>query len=97
MVLKQPRPTPKGEAVKDTHFRFKKAEKLKLRRDRKTFENVTFVRKVSEIHCIVVNQNDMLECVMILNLERSEQDEYEPRKSHRTYSNRYAQSDMCFG
>jgi hypothetical protein len=90
----KPIPTLKGEAVENSHFKFKKAEKLILRRAKNCYEQVLFVRKISEIHCIVVNANGMLESVMLLNLERSEQDEYE---SHRACQNNYAQSYLCVG
>jgi len=84
--------TTKGEAVKNSHYKFKKAEKLILRRSKYQHEEVMFVREIGEIYCLVVNANGMIESVMILNLERSEEDEPD-----RTYQNNYAQSYICVG
>lgn len=79
--------TPKGEAVKNTYYKFKKAEKLVLKRNKYEQEQVMFVREIGDIYCLVVNAKGMIESVMILNLERSEEDEPD-----RTYQNDYAQS-----
>lgn len=51
-----------------------------------------FIREIGDIYCIVVNANGMIESVMILNLERSEEDE-----PYRTNQINNAQSYICVG